>query len=130
VEALETVPLLSKALGEALVNAPVTTALASLISGELPLDDWVAVVRTTVPPPPRWRPPVRRGFWRQLLARLRTLFARNRGNGHEIFTGDETVGGTLGDDHKREESHDAADHREGGSTDRPGGRSGAAERAG
>lgn len=77
VEALETVPLLSKALAAAEVIAPVTTALANLIAGELPLDDWVAIVRTTVPPPARWRPAVRRGFWRRLMARFRALFARN-----------------------------------------------------
>ena len=51
VESLETVPLLARALAQAGVQAPVTSALARLISGELPLDEWVAVVRTTVPPP-------------------------------------------------------------------------------
>ena len=57
VEALESVPLLARALGNAGVDAPVTRRpRPDLISGELPLDEWVAVVRTTVPPPPRWRP--------------------------------------------------------------------------
>jgi glycerol-3-phosphate dehydrogenase (NAD(P)+) len=50
----------------------VTTGLARLISGDLPLDDWVALVRTTVPPPARWR--VQPGFWRRGWARLRAAF--------------------------------------------------------
>jgi glycerol-3-phosphate dehydrogenase (NAD(P)+) len=64
VEALEWVPLLARTLAQAGVVAPVTSALGSLISGELPLDEWVALVRTTVPPPARWRRP-RPGFWRR-----------------------------------------------------------------
>src|SRR6202030_1397490 len=58
IEALESVPLLARALESAGVGAPVTRALGRLISGELPLDDWVALVRATVPPPalPRRRP--------------------------------------------------------------------------
>jgi glycerol-3-phosphate dehydrogenase (NAD(P)+) len=81
VEALESVPLLALALaradgqtaGEPAERAPITTALGRLISGELPLQDWVALVRATVPPPARWR---RRGgngrlsTWRRLLRRL------------------------------------------------------------
>jgi glycerol-3-phosphate dehydrogenase (NAD(P)+) len=75
VEALESVPLLALALERAGVQAageraPITTALGRLISGELPLQEWVALVRATVPPPARWR---RRkgggrtnGFWRWL----------------------------------------------------------------
>ena len=70
VEALESVPLLARALQGAHLEAPVTTGLARLISGELPLDDWVGLVRTTVPPRARWRAPVRRGFWRRLWARV------------------------------------------------------------
>ena len=70
VEALESVPLLAHALEQAGVEAPVTAALGRLIAGELPLDDWVALVRTTVPPPARWRGP-RRGFWRRVGARIR-----------------------------------------------------------
>ena len=62
VEALETVPLLARALTAAGIDAPVTTALGRLISGELPLEQWVALVRATVPPPARWRPAVRPGF--------------------------------------------------------------------
>ncbi len=77
VEALESVPLLARALDRSGVQAPVTTGLSRLISGELPLDDWVALVRTTVPPPARF--PVRRpapGFWARVRARLRTWFGR------------------------------------------------------
>jgi glycerol-3-phosphate dehydrogenase (NAD(P)+) len=71
VEALDTVPLLASALHAAQIDAPVTDALAKLIHNELPLDEWVAVVRTTVPPPARWRPAVRPGFWRRLRERIR-----------------------------------------------------------
>jgi glycerol-3-phosphate dehydrogenase (NAD(P)+) len=45
VESLDLVPLLAAALGAAGIEAPVTGALARLIAGELPLDDWVALVR-------------------------------------------------------------------------------------
>lgn len=69
VEALQTVPLLAQALQSAGVQAPVTTALGRLISGELPLQEWVALVRATVPPPARWRRP-QPGFWRRLWRRL------------------------------------------------------------
>ena len=54
VESLESVPLLAHALANAGVVAPVTSGLAELIEGELPLDDWVGLVRTTVPPPARF----------------------------------------------------------------------------
>ena len=68
VEALESVPLLASALERAGVGAPVTGALGRLISGELPLEEWVALVRTTVPPPARWRrrpqPGLLRRMWR------------------------------------------------------------------
>jgi glycerol-3-phosphate dehydrogenase (NAD(P)+) len=73
VESLESVPLLARAIENAGVEAPVTRALARLISGELPLDDWVALVRTTVPPPAR-RGVVAPGFWRRFWARLRGFF--------------------------------------------------------
>ncbi|HMD57743.1 MAG TPA: NAD(P)H-dependent glycerol-3-phosphate dehydrogenase [Solirubrobacteraceae bacterium] len=66
VEALDSVPLLAEALSGADVTAPVTSALARLISGELPLDEWVALVRATVPPPALWRRRPRPGFWRRL----------------------------------------------------------------
>jgi glycerol-3-phosphate dehydrogenase (NAD(P)+) len=69
VESLESVPLLASALNHAGLEAPVTDGLAKLISGELPLEDWVALVRTTVPPTPtRWRP-VAPGFWSRARAR-------------------------------------------------------------
>jgi glycerol-3-phosphate dehydrogenase (NAD(P)+) len=72
VEAMEGVPLLAHALREAGLDAPVTDGLARLIAGELPLDDWVGLVRATVPPPARWRPRRgERGFWQRLRARLR-----------------------------------------------------------
>ncbi len=75
VESLESVPLLARALGRAGLDAPVTEGLAALIAGELPLDDWVALVRTTVPPPARWRP-VAAGFWSRVWARLTGRAAR------------------------------------------------------
>jgi glycerol-3-phosphate dehydrogenase (NAD(P)+) len=70
VEALESVPLLARALERAGVGAPVTGALGRLIAGELPLDDWVALVRATVPPPARWRRRPQPGVWRRIWARL------------------------------------------------------------
>jgi glycerol-3-phosphate dehydrogenase (NAD(P)+) len=71
VEALEWVPLLARTLERAGVQAPVTSALGRLISGELPLEDWVALVRTTVPPPARWRRRgPKRGFWRSVFGRF------------------------------------------------------------
>jgi glycerol-3-phosphate dehydrogenase (NAD(P)+) len=76
VESLESVPLLARALNHAGLEAPVTDGLAKLISGELPLEDWVALVRTTVPPSPtRWRR-VAPGFWPRTIARGRGLFRR------------------------------------------------------
>ncbi len=70
VEALESVPLLSLALSAARVEAPVTSALARLIAGELPLTEWVALVRATVPAPARFRRPAP-GFWRRTWRRGR-----------------------------------------------------------
>lgn len=74
VESLESVPLLASALEHADVDAPVTSGLARLISGELPLERWVELVRTTVPA----RVPARRrvprpppGFWRRQWERVR-----------------------------------------------------------
>ncbi len=69
VEALESVPLLASALEQAGVGAPVTGALGRLISGELPLEEWVALVRATVPPPALWRRRPRPGFWQRLWRR-------------------------------------------------------------
>jgi glycerol-3-phosphate dehydrogenase (NAD(P)+) len=70
VEALQTVGLLTRALQRADVQAPVTNALGRLIAGELPLQEWVALVRATVPPPARWRRRPAPGFWRRLWGRL------------------------------------------------------------
>jgi glycerol-3-phosphate dehydrogenase (NAD(P)+) len=76
IEALESVPLLARALDRAAIDAPVTSGLARLISGELPLDQWVELVRTTVPLPARRRMGVRvrLGFWRRLWDRLTSPF--------------------------------------------------------
>jgi glycerol-3-phosphate dehydrogenase (NAD(P)+) len=100
VEALQSVPLLARALesgaaqaadgehrpgeGSRAGPAPVTSALARLIAGELPLDEWVALVRATVPPPARWR---RRATgrtpsaWRRLWLRLTRPRRARRGLG-------------------------------------------------
>jgi glycerol-3-phosphate dehydrogenase (NAD(P)+) len=75
VEALESAPELARALDRAGFDAPVTRALARLISAELPLEDWVALVRATVPPRARWRRP-RPGFWRRVSEWLRRVFGR------------------------------------------------------
>jgi glycerol-3-phosphate dehydrogenase (NAD(P)+) len=75
IEALESVPLLARTLDRAGVKAPVTEALGLLIAGELPLQDWVALVRTTVPPPARWRRRTpREGRGRRLPELLRALW--------------------------------------------------------
>lgn len=74
VESLESVPLLARGLENAGIDAPVTAALGRLIAGELPLDEWVALVRATVPPPARWRP-VQRGVWGRAAARVRGWFS-------------------------------------------------------
>ncbi len=74
VEALDLVPLLHLALDRAEVEAPIITALAGLISGELPLEEWVEKVRTTTPAnprrfeSPRWWPRFR-GWWRRVVLR-------------------------------------------------------------
>lgn len=80
VEALESVPLLARALERSGVDAPVTTGLARLIAGELPLEDWVGLVRTTVPPPARFarRRAREDGFWMRMRARWAERRARRR----------------------------------------------------
>ena len=70
VEALETVPLLARAIESAGVRAPVTSALARLIAGELPLEEWVRLVRAAQPEPARFRGRLR-SWWRRVLARSR-----------------------------------------------------------
>ena len=70
VEALETVPLLARAIESAGIRAPVTSALARLVAGELPLDDWVRLVRAEQPEPARFRGRLR-GWWRRLVAWFR-----------------------------------------------------------
>jgi glycerol-3-phosphate dehydrogenase (NAD(P)+) len=64
VEALDVVPMLARALERAHIDAPVTSALHQLITGELPLDEWVAQVRATVPPPPARERLLRRAWLR------------------------------------------------------------------
>jgi len=70
VEALETVRLLAHALERQGLDAPVITALAHLIEGSMPLDDWVALVRAKQPPPARFSRPST--WW----ARLKAWFRR------------------------------------------------------
>jgi len=70
VEALESVPMLAKALADAGIDAPVTSGLSALISGQLSVDSWTGLVRTSVPPPALWRRRVRPGFWARLRTRL------------------------------------------------------------
>jgi glycerol-3-phosphate dehydrogenase (NAD(P)+) len=74
VEALETVRLLARAIERAGLEAPVTAALAHLIDGSLPLDDWVELVRAKQPPPARFRRP--RSWWARLRAWWRRALRR------------------------------------------------------
>jgi glycerol-3-phosphate dehydrogenase (NAD(P)+) len=76
VESLESVPLLARALAGAGIEAPVNDALRRLIANELPLDEWVALVRATVPPPARWRERRREAGsgWRRAWERVRASF--------------------------------------------------------
>ena len=68
VESLETVPLLARAIESAGIQAPIVSALARLIDGSLPLEEWVALVRVSQPEPSR------RGrlaaWWRRVRARF------------------------------------------------------------
>jgi glycerol-3-phosphate dehydrogenase (NAD(P)+) len=73
VEALETVSLLARAIERAGISAPITSALARLIAGSLPLDEWVALVRVSQPEQPRRRGRAR-AWWRRVRARLRSVF--------------------------------------------------------
>jgi glycerol-3-phosphate dehydrogenase (NAD(P)+) len=70
VEALETVPLLARAAERAGLEAPILIALAQLIDGTLPLEQWVARVRVSTPdPPPRGSRFA--AWWARTRARLR-----------------------------------------------------------
>jgi glycerol-3-phosphate dehydrogenase (NAD(P)+) len=59
------------------VSAPVTSGLSHLIAGDVPLDEWVSLVRTTVPPPARF-PRVKQGAWGRLRSRLTAWWRRDR----------------------------------------------------
>jgi len=74
VEALETVRLLATAIEQAGVAAPVTSALAHLIEGTMPLDDWIELVRAKQPPPARFGRPST--WWARLRAWFRRSVAR------------------------------------------------------
>jgi glycerol-3-phosphate dehydrogenase (NAD(P)+) len=77
VEALETVELLARAVERAGLEAPVLSALAHLIDGTLPLEDWIDMVRAKQPPPARFARPST--WWARLRAwwrKLRRGFAR------------------------------------------------------
>ncbi|HEU0023677.1 MAG TPA: NAD(P)H-dependent glycerol-3-phosphate dehydrogenase [Thermoleophilaceae bacterium] len=80
VEALETVRLLSEGIERAGLEAPVVSALASLIEGTLPLEDWVRMVRAKQPEPARFgrRLRARPGWWARFTAWLRERFSGRR----------------------------------------------------
>ena len=78
VEALETVSLLARAIERAGVSAPITSALARLIAGTLPLDEWVALVRVSQPETPRRRSRLA-AWWLRVRARLRGVFGVDAG---------------------------------------------------
>jgi len=63
-ESLETVPLLARAIEQAGLQGPITSALARLIGGELPVDEWAGLVRARQPEPARFG-----GRWFQRLRR-------------------------------------------------------------
>jgi glycerol-3-phosphate dehydrogenase (NAD(P)+) len=69
VEALETVRLLAHAIERERLEAPVVSALARLIEGSMPLDEWIALVRAKQPPPARFSRPST--WWTRLRAWLR-----------------------------------------------------------
>jgi glycerol-3-phosphate dehydrogenase (NAD(P)+) len=70
VESLETVPLLARAIEGAGLEAPITSALAQLIDGTLPLEQWVQRVRVSQPEPPRGSRFMR--WWARWRARMRS----------------------------------------------------------
>jgi glycerol-3-phosphate dehydrogenase (NAD(P)+) len=69
VEALETVRLLAHAIERQHLEAPVISALAHLIEGSMPLDEWIALVRAKQPAPARFSRPST--WWARLRAWLR-----------------------------------------------------------
>lgn len=75
VEALETVKLLAHAIEKAGLEAPVTSALARLIDGSLPLEEWLEHVRAKQPPPARFTSPAT--WW----VRLKGWFSQRGGRG-------------------------------------------------
>jgi glycerol-3-phosphate dehydrogenase (NAD(P)+) len=72
VEALETMPMLARAIERAGLQAPVVDALSRLIEGTLPLEQWVAMVRAKQPPPAGFRRS------RRFAARMRRWFSQRR----------------------------------------------------
>jgi glycerol-3-phosphate dehydrogenase (NAD(P)+) len=70
VESLETVPLLARAIEGAGLEAPIVSALAQLIDGRLPLEQWVQRVRVSQPEPPRGSRFMR--WWARWRARARS----------------------------------------------------------
>jgi glycerol-3-phosphate dehydrogenase (NAD(P)+) len=70
VEAFETVPQLALAIERAGLKAPITSALARLVDGTLPLAEWVELVRVSLPEPVS-RDGRLRLSWRRFLARFR-----------------------------------------------------------
>ena len=79
VESLETVPLLARAIETAGLEAPITSALAQLIDGTLPLESWVQRVRVS-------EPQAQRGsrfaaWWARWRARLRSRRAARHPKG-------------------------------------------------
>ena len=73
VEALETVRLLAHAIEREGLEAPVTSALARLIEGTTPLEDWLELVRAMQRPPARFGA---RRWWPRMRAFLRRIFRR------------------------------------------------------
>jgi glycerol-3-phosphate dehydrogenase (NAD(P)+) len=69
VEALETVRMLARAIERQRLEAPVVSALARLIEGSMPLEEWIALVRAKQPPPARFSRPST--WWTRLKAWLR-----------------------------------------------------------
>jgi glycerol-3-phosphate dehydrogenase (NAD(P)+) len=69
VEALDTVALLRHAIEAAGLEAPIISALARLIEGTLPLEDWVALVRVSQPRGELRRFGRVRRWWRRVRSR-------------------------------------------------------------